>query len=358
MEPEFGASVNPMRRGELRENDSQPRERSRLLSGRMIGIFALTLVMGLTARAVLLSLAGGGLDEAIYPGDYPGAAPRPEDLQRLALLRDWANRTAALDQAKRRAGRNGWMAAHPEEGAQTFMQFYSAALPAPSATRTTIYVQPWGDFTPLQWRIVELTGEMIETFYGLSVKVLERRALSELPAFAVQKPHAGEPDRYLAAPFLERLESSRPSDGFAVIGLTAVDLSPRGGSTWVFGEAVRGQGIAICSLARQGDPNQDFTLCLRRTLKTVLHETGHTIGIDHCTVYECDMNGSRSRAEADSRPLWFCAQDEMKVWWSSGVDPAPRYRALAEFAARNALSEEAKFWTESSRALETEPAAR
>jgi hypothetical protein len=34
------------------------------------------------------------------------------------------------------------------------------------------------------------------------------------------------------------------------------------------------------------------------------------------------MNGSKQRAEADSRPLWFCPEDEMKVQWACRVDPA------------------------------------
>jgi len=75
------------------------------------------------------------------------------------------------------------------------------------------------------------------------------------------------------------------------------------------------------------------------------------LGIRHCTASECCMNGSNHRAEADARPLWFCAEDEQKVWWSCKVDPALRYRRLAEFAAAHHLAPEARFWRDSLAAL-------
>ena len=75
------------------------------------------------------------------------------------------------------------------------------------------------------------------------------------------------------------------------------------------------------------------------------------LGIPHCTQYECGMNGSNHRTEADSRPLWFCPEDEMKVWWACGVDPAKRYDRLAVFADAHGLVAEAKFWRKSRAAL-------
>jgi hypothetical protein len=63
------------------------------------------------------------------------------------------------------------------------------------------------------------------------------------------------------------------------------------------------------------------------------------------------MNGSNHRAEADARPLWFCPEDEMKIWWARRVDPVERYRRLAESATRCGLEREAEFWRTSERAV-------
>ena len=121
------------------------------------------------------------------------------------------------------------------------------------------------------------------------------------------------------------------------------------------GQASLGERVGVWSLYRQGDPEAEFTTCLRRTLKTAVHETGHMFGIAHCTAYECGMNGSNHRAEADSRPLWFCPEDEMKVWWACRVDPAARYDRLSQFADEHGLAPEARFWRASRAALAGRP---
>ena len=75
---------------------------------------------------------------------------------------------------------------------------------------------------------------------------------------------------------------------------------------------------------------------------TAIHETGHMLGIRHCTAYECGMNGSNSLAESDGRPVAFCPECEMKVWWACRVDPESRYERLAEFADAHGLGREAR----------------
>jgi hypothetical protein len=67
------------------------------------------------------------------------------------------------------------------------------------------------------------------------------------------------------------------------------------------------------------------------------------------------MNGSNHRAEADGRPLWFCPEDEMKVWWACRGDPRTRYERLAEFARAHGLDRESRFWMRSLAALGEAP---
>jgi archaemetzincin len=161
---------------------------------------------------------------------------------------------------------------------------------------------------------------------------------------------------------LDLLKRRRPADAVAVLGLTTADLWPGEGWNFVFGQASLRDRVGVWSLYRQGDPHAEYATCLRRTLKTAVHETGHMLGIAHCTAYECGMNGSNHRAEADARPLWFCPEDEMKVWWACRVDPRTRYERLVEFAGAHGLDREARFWEKSLAALggppPREPAGR
>ena len=68
------------------------------------------------------------------------------------------------------------------------------------------------------------------------------------------------------------------------------------------------------------------------------------------------MNGSNDEEESDSRPMGFCPEDEMKVWWACRADPVKRYERLVAFAEANGLREEAASWKAALTALR--PAAR
>jgi archaemetzincin len=87
-------------------------------------------------------------------------------------------------------------------------------------------------------------------------------------------------------------------------------------------------------------------------LKVAVHETGHMLGIHHCTAWECGMNGSNNLAETDRHPLPFCVECEQKVWWACGLEPAKRYERLARWATEHELEEEARFWKESLERIE------
>ena len=120
-------------------------------------------------------------------------------------------------------------------------------------------------------------------------------------------------------------------DAVAVLALTTADLWPGHNWNFVFGQASLGERVGVWSIYRLGDPRTEPATCLLRTLKVAAHETGHMMGIPHCTAYDCGMNGSNHIKENDERPLWFCPEDEMKVWWACRVDPKARYASLVEF---------------------------
>ena len=181
-------------------------------------------------------------------------------------------------------------------------------------------------------------------FYNVPVKTLHSIPLDVIPRKARRVHPSWKVPQILSTHVLNLLKARRPPDAVAVLALTTSDLWPGEGWNFVYGQASLSERVGVWSLARNGDPVAEYPVCLSRTLKTALHETGHMLGIPHCTAYECGMNGSNHEEESDSRPMGFCPEDEMKIWWGCRVDPARRYERLVEFAGANGLTVEARAW--------------
>ncbi|MCE9552720.1 MAG: archaemetzincin [Planctomycetes bacterium] len=279
-----------------------------------------------------------------------------------------------------------WLKTHPEVG-QSFEQYLRAQPVTPTGKRRTIYLLPVGAFSEKQEEIVRLTGEYLSLCYNRPVKSLPAIPLSDIPVKAQRlrpgseaaqaQPRAPFPlDDLLPVPLGDAPEAKRPDageiqilttyllddlmpkrlpeDGAALIALTASDLWPGPGWNFVFGQASLQDRVGVWSISRNGNParNEDeYRLCLRRTLKTAAHELGHMFTIEHCTAYECNMCGSNSRSESDRRPLAFCPECSAKIWWATHTQPSEHFRKLAEFCAKHGLEEDAKFYKHSAAAL-------
>jgi archaemetzincin len=74
-------------------------------------------------------------------------------------------------------------------------------------------------------------------------------------------------------------------------------------------------------------------------------------GIRHCIAYQCGMNGSNHADERDSQPLEFCPECQPKLWWTLGLDPLARSRALEAASRRHGLDRVAEAFAKQSRAL-------
>jgi archaemetzincin len=200
--------------------------------------------------------------------------------------------------------------------------------------------------------LIDQTAEFMRIYFGTPVEVLECRPLGDIPETA-RRMRDGE-EQVLTTWILEDvLVPNCPEGMIAVIGLVTCDLWP-GNLNWVFGQASMKDRVGVWSLHRNGDPRasaEAYRLCLRRTLKTAVHETGHMLGIPHCAAYECCMNGSRSRDESDRQPLEFCPECQPKIWWTCGADPIERSRGLARFAVEQRLQSEASLWERQVKAL-------
>lgn len=260
-----------------------------------------------------------------------------------------------LHQPKTKPQPGDWLAEHKENG-QTFTQYLAAHGWRVRDRYQTMYVQPCGEFSTAQQRLLDAATDMLGTFYATPIKVLERVKLVDLPESA-QRVHPEWGDRQLLSTYLldPVLRERRPEDAAAVLGLTTSDLWPGKGWNFVFGQASLQERVGVWSLYRFGDADkspEDYQRALRRTLKTAIHETGHMLGIPHCTAYECCMNGSNSLEENDSRPLWFCPECEQKVWFTCRAEIGPRYAALAALAETLGLEDAERFWRKAAERVE------
>lgn len=309
---------------------------------RLVALVGIALGAGLAGRAAIYRTIPEE-DRELLGSTLPA---EPEDPLRLQAVRKSGLRIRPLNRVKTPPEPGDWLARHAEAG-QTFEQYRASQPNRPTSRLTMLYIQPWGDFGPHQTRLIADTAEMLSRFYGIPAKTLDRMGLEGVPAYARPRhPDRGD-ERLLTSYALNALQAATPKDAVAVLAVTNADLAPGAGRRWVFGQASLIDRVGICSLYRQGDPATDYSASLLRTTKTAVHETGHILGIMHCAAYECAMNGSGSREEADTRPLAFCSECEMKVWWACKLTAGPRYARLAAFAREHGLETEARFWEES-----------
>ncbi|HEX4613646.1 MAG TPA: archaemetzincin [Urbifossiella sp.] len=227
-----------------------------------------------------------------------------------------------------------WRAEHREKG-QTFRQYLAANPVRRDAERATIYLCRVGEFDGPQQAVADRTAEYLGLVFDTPVVTRRRVPTAELPARAKRK-HPDSGGRQLLAPYLlhEVLVPDRPDDALAYLALTARDLWPGDGWNFVFGQADLRQRVGVCSLYRNGypGPGEDrYRLCLRRTLMTAAHETGHVLTLPHCTAHPCLMNGSNHLAERDAQPSHPCPVCLRKLCWNLQVEPAPYLLRLAAF---------------------------
>jgi archaemetzincin len=235
-----------------------------------------------------------------------------------------------------------WLAEHPEKG-QTFRQYLAADPVRRDRHLTTIYLCLLGDFTGPQERVLGLTQEYLGLFFDVPVQVRRRVPLADIPARA-RRTHPEWGDRQVLSTYVLRevLEPDRPGDALAYLALTGSDLWPGEGWNFVFGQANLRQRVGVWSIYRDGDPGEGegtFRLCLRRTLATATHETGHILTMKHCISFSCLMNGSNHQEERDRRPMHFCPVCLRKLLWNLQAEPVPYLTRLDEFCREHGLDE-------------------
>ena len=293
-------------------------------------------------------------------GRTSGAAPSSgksagaEDRERAERLRGLIAKLGPLQKELGQPGPSDWLANHREPG-QTFEQYLACVPTRPTGRRNTLHVEPLGEFTATQRRIVDLTAEFMGIYFNVPAKVGEGLSLDLVPAEARRKHPSWGMDQVLSTYVLENVLFPRlPKDAAAYIAFTSVDLWPGEDWNFVFGQASDDR-VGVWSLYRFGDPDKsedDFRLVLLRTLKLATHETGHMFSAAHCTAWQCNMNGCNTQGESDRHPLALCPECMAKVCWAARAEPAARYRKLIEFCKREGLKPQAEAYEELLKAVE------
>jgi archaemetzincin len=235
-----------------------------------------------------------------------------------------------------------WLAEHAEPG-QTFDEYLAANPVRRGPSLEAIYLCLLGDFTRPLERILNLTQDYLGLFFDVPVRVRRRVPLADIPARA-RRTHPDWGERQVLSRYVLRevLEPDRPDDALASLALTASDLWPGKGWNFVFGQANLRERVGVWSLYRNGDPGEGeeaFHLCLRRTLATATHETGHILTMKHCTAFACLMNGSNHQEERDGRPMNLCPVCLRKLLWNLQAEPVSYLKTLEGFSREHGLGE-------------------
>ena len=249
-----------------------------------------------------------------------------------------------------------WLAEHKEDG-QTFAAYLRARPVRKSGEQGTIYICLLGDFTPEQAKVLETTQKYLEIFYQVPVKVRKKMAVADVPGRA-QRIHPTWGGEQILSTYVldEVLKPDRPDDALAYLAFTSSDLYPDPTWNFVFGQASLRERTGVWSIHRNGDPakgKKDYQLCLRRTLHTASHETGHILTIQHCTAFDCNMNGVNSQDEGDRKPLTMCPVCLRKVCWNLQVEPVKYLGELEAFCRENRLEKEADWYHDAAAVLRT-----
>jgi archaemetzincin len=256
-----------------------------------------------------------------------------------------ANVDVKLRPLAQKLGKSEWLESHPEKR-QTFQQYQDSDPVLWTKERGTIHLCLIGDFSEEQRRVLDVTREYMAVFFDVPVKVRKTISLKDIPDRAKRVHPTWDDNQILSTHILEVLKEDLPDDAMAYVAFTASDLWPGEGWNFVFGQASLSDRAGVWSIYRHGNPakgKEAFQLCLKRTLGTASHETGHILSVPHCVEFECSMNGCNSLVEADRKPLHVCPPCLRKLCWNLQVEPVAYLKRLQAFYKKYGFADEAEW---------------
>jgi archaemetzincin len=232
-----------------------------------------------------------------------------------------------------------WLDVHEEAG-QPFEQYIKSKPVTPSGKRFKIYLQPIGQFSEMEEKLVAYTADYLQLFFTLETIVLPVLSDEIVPATARRKTDTG--DQLQTTFIMNYLQRVIPDDGIVILAITPVDLYA-GNFNYVFGQARTLNRVAVSSFKRFTDAPLDstnYSVCLGRLIKTSSHEIGHMFTCLHCIHAVCLMNGSNSLWESDARPNRLCSDCLRKLEWNLHFRVKPRLEGMIDFFMKHKLKDE------------------
>ena len=235
-----------------------------------------------------------------------------------------------------------WLSQFPEAGQslETYKSRDSRILRTP--TRHTIVLQPLGEFTDSQKKLLDALREYAQVYFQMPCRVARPMALPEPDRRLENDSRQFDATKLVNKLLLPKL----PKDAVIYIGITMEDLYAEN-LNYVFGFGSFENRTGVYSLARYfpefwGQPANELSeqVVRRRAFKVLNHEASHVFGLRHCIFYNCTMNGSNSLEEADSISLHECPICHQKLLWNLKFEPQRRFDALRILYAKYGLEDE------------------
>lgn len=306
-------------------------------------------MLPLTAAAIILVAVAVWRDKGQERVVYAGAGTSGTTPSEAKALEEAAFKAdPEFFSATPKPGPQDWLAGPGrKERHRSFESYVRSSPPGRTAKRRTVVFQPLGEFTGDQKELIEQVRRYTEIFFGTVSRVEKAVPLPERGARAL--PHGGgERKQYLTGAIMDDVLLPRlPEDAICSLGVTMGDLYPQASWNFVFGQASLRRRVGVQSFARyspefygrKSGPDAR-KLLLMRSVKVVVHETGHMFGLHHCRRYQCVENGSNHLGESDAQPVFLCPDCLRKLHWNLGFDPVGRYEKMLAFWDGEGFDEE------------------
>ena len=143
----------------------------------------------------------------------------------------------------------------------------------------------------------------LRSVYGVDVSFQEAK---QMPQTLYDKSRG----QYLAEDLLEFIAHMGKAD--KIVGITNEDMYYKG-RNYVFGLAYLGGKACVISTYRlKGQAQREFSnkteqeVFVGRVRKEVIHEVGHTLGLEHCSNNRCVMSFSPTVLDVDRKDEYLC----------------------------------------------------